>query len=56
MNGEVPDVGGGGVEALDLPTGDADLADKVHGLLVDGCVDLDELVEEAEEFLAFFVA
>ena len=44
------------MEALDLPAGDGDLADQIHGFPVDGGVDLDQLVEEAEVGLALRVA
>ena len=41
--GEVPLDGDAGVEALDLPLGDGDVADDGGGELVDGLVDFDEL-------------
>jgi hypothetical protein len=44
------------VQALDLPAGDRDLPDQVHGLLVNGRVDLGELVDQVEVGLTLLVA
>ena len=54
--GEVPLDGDAGVETLDLPLGDGDVADDGGGELVDGLVDLDELSQELVVLGAVFVA
>ena len=54
--GEVPLDGNAGVEALDLPLGDGDVADNGQGELVGGVVDFDELFEHLVVLWAVLIA